>query len=244
MGLSTRCVSRLAEHSTGTVTVSLDGSGQPHYVIHRPAAYDFPQLTQAQLEEMLSQPIDWIYFGTLLQMSPAAKRLTMLLLDSSPSARRFYDLNLRTDSYQPALVRELMSRATVVKLNDDEVGEVARMFGDPLGSLEDFCRSYSGTFGWEGVCVTRGARGCVLLIGGEYFEAEGYPVQVSDTVGAGDAFAAAFLHGLGSAWPAPKIADFANRVGALVASRPGAIPFWSMAEAEALQCKSDRLESA
>jgi fructokinase len=244
MGLSTRYISRVVEHATGTVTVKLDGSGQPHYVIHRPAAYDFPQLSEAELGELLSQPVDWIYFGTLSQMSAVAKRLTMLLLDSKPRTRRFYDVNLRVDSYEPALVRELMSRATVVKLNDDEVQEVARMFGDPPASVEDFCRNYSRRFGWECVCVTRGVRGCVLLIGGEYLESEGYPVQVADTVGAGDAFAAAFLHGLGSGWPAPRIADFANRVGALVAGRTGAIPFWSIAEAAALHNKSSRLEPA
>jgi fructokinase len=244
MGLSTRYMSRSAEHATGTVTVTLDGSGQPRYVIHRPAAYDFPRLSEAGLGELFAQPVDWIYFGTLLEMSPVAKRLTMRLLDSEPDVGRFYDVNLRVGSYEPALVRELMSRATVVKLNDDEVQEVTRMFGDSPASLEDFCRNYSRRFGWEGVCVTRGVRGCVVLIGGEYLESEGYPVQVADTVGAGDAFAAAFLHGLGSGWPAPRVADFANRVGALVASRAGAIPFWSIAEAGALHHKSGRLESA
>jgi fructokinase len=79
---------------------------------------------------------------------------------------------------------------------------------------------------------------------GQYIEAPGYPVQVVDTVGAGDAFAAAFLHGLGSGWPTPEIADFANRVGALVASRRGAIPDWTIAEAKALETKIGRLETA
>ena len=84
----------------------------------------------------------------------------------------------------------------------------------------------------------------MLLVDGEYVEAQGYPVEVADSVGAGDAFAAAFLHGLGMGWPASEIADFANRVAALVAARPGAIPPWSLAEAEALGHSSDRLESA
>ena len=63
-----------------------------------------------------------------------------------------------------------------------------------------------------------------------YAEATGYKVKVADTVGAGDAFAAAFLHGLGKRWPAQQLADFANRVGALVASRPGGTPSWSIEE--------------
>jgi len=235
IGLSPRYVSQLEAYPTGAVTVTLDDAGQPRFVIHRPAAYDFPRLNDAQLAELFSLPVDWIYFGTLLQMSPEAKRLTMRLLDAGRGTRRFYDVNLRAGCYEPELVRELMSRATIVKLNHEEVREVARMCGQPSGSLEEFCRNYSRRFGWEGVCVTRGVDGCVALVGGEYVEAEGYVVDAVDTVGAGDAFAAAFLHGLGSGWPAPRIADFANRVGALVASQPGAIQPWSVAEAEALR---------
>jgi len=128
-------------------------------------------------------------------------------------------------------VRELMSQATAVKLNEDEASEMAGMFRrPPYSSLEEFCRSYAREFGWEAVCVTRGARGCALLIGDEYVEANGYAVEVADTVGAGDAFAAALVHGMGCKWPLRQIADFANRVGALVASRRGAIPDWTVAE--------------
>lgn len=235
MGLSTRYVRCLEQHPTGTVTVTLDTSGQPHFVVHRPAAYDFLDLSESELRELAFRSPDWIYFGTLLQVSPEARRLTTRLLDSNPGARRFYDVNLRADCYDASLVRDLMSQATIVKLNEHEVTEIRRLMGEPRDSLEEFCRSYSRSFGWEAVCVTCGAEGCVLLMGDEYVTAKGYPVKVVDTVGAGDAFAAAFVHGLGAGWPAMEIADFANRVGAIVASRPGAIPKWSLEEGLALQ---------
>lgn len=235
MGLSTRYVRQLSDQATGTVTVSLSADGQPQYVIHRPAAYDFPQLSGPELTELTLRPPDWIYYGTLLQMSHSAKELTMRLLDAGGAARRFYDVNLRQSCWEPALLRELLGHATLVKLNEDEAAEVARVFSQQLGSLEEFCRGFVGKFGWEGVCVTRGARGCVLLLGGEYVEADGYPIEVADTVGAGDAFAAAFLHGFSGGWAAARIADFANRVGAVVAGRRGAIPSWSLADAEGLR---------
>ncbi len=73
-----------------------------------------------------------------------------------------------------------------------------------------------------------------MLVNGEYVESRGYTVQAQDTVGAGDAFAAAFVHGLSLRWPPPEIADFANRVAALVASRPGGTPPWTLEEARAL----------
>jgi len=167
------------------VTVSLDTAGHPEYLIHRPAAYDFPRLGDEDLAELFAHPVDWIYFGTLLQMSPAAKRVTMRLLDAGKGTRRFYDVNLRVGCWEPSVVRELMAKATMVKLNADEAAEVARVFGQPLGSWERVCRTCAIRFGWEGLCITRGAEGCALLLGDEYVEASGYAVQVSDTVGAG-----------------------------------------------------------
>ena len=266
LGLSTGYVASVENVATGVVEVTLETAGQPHFIIQRPAAYDFATLSEAQLRRLSSQRPDWIYFGTLMQMSPQARALTTALLASTATARRFYDVNLRAGCYEPSLVRELMAKATAVKLNEDEASEIARMFRrPPHSSLEDFCRSGTREFGWKAVCVTRGAGGCALLIhragshteqishgpireeytrseyrrsecsDDEYIEADGYQVDVADTVGAGDAFAAAFLHGLGSGWHAPQIADFANRVGALVASRRGALPGWSVAEAMALE---------
>jgi fructokinase len=235
MGLSSRYVHCLKQYGTGVVTVTLDGQGQPQFVIHRPAAYDFPGLSDAEWKELLSGAPEWIYFGTLLQMSPQARRLTARILDANPHARRFYDVNLRVNCYEASLVWDLMSRASIVKLNEHEAAEIARLAREEPGPLEQFCRSYSQRFGWEAVCVTRGADGCVLLIGDEYIAREGYPVEVVDTVGAGDAFAAAFIHGFAAGWRASEIADFANRVGAIVASRPGAIPEWSLQDVRCLE---------
>jgi fructokinase len=234
MDLSTRFVRRAGGFPTGIASVTLDGSGQPSFRIEHPAAYDFPELTEEDLQELLSPAPDWVYFGTLLQMSSQAHEVTGRLLAATGGARRFYDVNLRPSCYEPRLVRDLMSQATVVKLNDEEVSMVDRMCGRSHATLEDFCRDYAALFGWEAVCVTRGAEGCVLLAGSEVFNSPGYRVQVADTVGAGDAFAAALVHGLGSGWSPVQVGDFANRVGALVASRPGAIPPWTMDDIKTL----------
>lgn len=234
IGLSTRYIRELETHPTGTVTVELDSAGVPRFTIHHPAAYDAPELTDSDVAELLSLKPDWIYFGTLFPMSPQARQLTYRLIDSHGGARLLYDVNLRKDSYTAPLVRELMARAQVAKLNEDEAAAIDQMLGRPSRSLEDFCRVYAREFGWESVCVTRGEKGCAMLVNGEYVEARGYTLQTQDTVGAGDAFAAAFIHGLSFEWPPVEIADFANRVAALVASRPGGTPAWTLEEVQAL----------
>jgi fructokinase len=234
LGLPTRYVRELATYPTGVVTVELDPAGVPKFTLHHPAAYDAPELTDAEVAELLSPKPDWIYFGTLFQMSPQAKQLTYELLDSHCGARMLYDVNLRKDHFTPALIRDLMARAQVVKLNEDEAARIDQMFGRVPKPLEAFCRHYAREFGWETACITRGEKGCVLLTDGEYVEARGYAVEIQDTVGAGDAFAAALAHGLSMQWPPAEIADFANRVAALVASRPGGTPAWTIEEARAL----------
>jgi fructokinase len=230
LGLSPRFVRSVQGVATGTVTVSLDENGNPSYRIHRPAAYDFPYLAGADLEAISSERPEWIYYGTLEQLSPSVRELTQMLIARNPFAERFYDVNLRKDSYRSDLVLELMYEASVVKLNEQEVQTLMEMFKTPFKSTEEFCRVYSREFGWKGVCVTRGEQGCGVFLRDRYIECPTRRVNVVDTVGAGDAFAAAFVHGMSAEWPIEKVADFANRLGALVVTQRGAVPDWTLSE--------------
>ena len=209
---------------TGQVTVQVGDQGQPTFTLHRPAAYDFVEWVPPSIAP------DWIYFGTLHQIYQQPKQVTRQLLNAYPTAPRFYDVNLRKDCYSPELLMELLPLADVLKLNDAEVRELCSMFHEPNTSLELFCRRWSKRFDWETVCVTRGALGCALFREDEYLEVAGVPVEVADTVGAGDAFSAALVHGLSQDWPLQRIGEFANRVGALVAGRHGGTPNWSPSE--------------
>lgn len=234
MGISTDAVAVDDQLPTGYVSVTLAAGGQPNFVIHRPAAYDAPRLDAALGSALSSPPPDWICYGTLAALSPQALGAIHTLIRTNPSASRFYDINLRPASYTPDLVKELLSLANVVKLNDQEVAELSRLLGMPAMPLRDFCVTLAARSKLKALCVTRGDQGSALWMGGDYVEAPGYAVRVADAIGAGDAYAAAFLHGFNAGWPPARVADFANRVGALIASRSGAIPQWTVAEALAL----------
>jgi fructokinase len=229
LGLSTRLIRTARDAPTGWVPVAKDAAGEVSYVIKRPAAYDFTWLDEDDWPALDPQ---WIYHGTLTFMEPRMRALLNELIGRCPQAKLFYDINLRRDSYTPPLVMELLRSANVVKMNHEEVAVVQQIVGTHHASLELFCRDYASRFHWDAICVTLGERGCAILHRGEYAEVEGNPVQVADTVGAGDAFAAAFLHGLDAGWPVGKIGAFANRLGSIVASREGGVPDWSLAELE------------
>ena len=207
-GIDTDFIATVPGVPTGTVTVTLDAADQPAFTIHRPAAYDHIPAGPVDFDA------DWICFGTLHQTAPAMRGLTQDLFDAHPRARRFYDVNLRPGCYTPELVGDLLRKATVVKLNESEAEKIPHR--------------------WQTACITRGAAGCTIILDGRSYDCPGYPVRVADTVGSGDAFSAAFLHGLDQGWPPAKIGDFANRVGALVASRSGATPEWTLEEVGAL----------
>jgi fructokinase len=215
---------------TGTAVVELVSGDKALFTIRRPAAYDAMQITDSDIERLRRAAPGWLYYGTLFASTHQGGTTLERFVRKLDETLKFYDLNLRPGNDSPALVKQLLEWADVVKLNEDELHRVHDYSGLPLAP-ESFCREVAVRYGLKAVAVTLGARGCAMLVDGRYTEAAASPVEVADPVGAGDAFAAAFMHGLGSNWSIAEIAAFANRVGGLVASREGAIPDWSLAEA-------------
>lgn len=229
LGLDLSMVNWSAKRSTGTAQVSFDHEGHPTFSIPRPAAYDDVLLSERDLRIVGNLEPEWIYYGTLFASTGEGRATLDRLLDATPRAVRFYDINLRPGFDSLELAVELLTRADVVKLNEPEARVVGRHLGLP-SDLDGFCRSALSRFGLRAVCVSLGNRGCAIFDGAEFAQADGEAVAVVDTVGAGDAFSAGVMYGLSTNWPAPRVAQFANRLGALVASRAGAIPEWGIGE--------------
>jgi fructokinase len=153
------------------------------------------------------------------------------LVRGIPGVNCFYDLNLRECHWELPLVQRLSGLASVLKLNESEAQTLFDLTCGSEGfSLEGFCRHWSSTYGGKIICVTLGDQGCGIFTENALHTFNGFSVQVVDTVGAGDAFAAAFLHGHQLGWSTERTASFANALGALVASRAGATPDWTAEE--------------
>lgn len=229
LDLDTTFLQTSASLPTGTACVSVSAEAKNSFQIYRPAAFDVMQFTDQDAKRLRQNHLRWLYFGTLFASLPQGRGVLDRLLNGLENTFAFYDLNLRPSADSPDLVKHLLERADVVKLNEEELSRVHGFSGLP-SSIEGFCREGAARYGWRAVGVTLGERGCALLARDSYVEEAGCAVDVADTVGAGDAFAAAFMHGLDLDWPLREIATFANRVGALVASRHGAIPDWTFEE--------------
>lgn len=235
-GISVDFVQVIPGKLTGTAEVELDAEGKPMFHIKRPAAYDFVDLKPAEVKRIAALRPEWVYFGTLFHNSRHALDATLRLLESLPDARKFFDVNLRDGNWNLPAVEQLASQANVVKLSDSEAEFLdASVASEGLeASLEHFCERWSDQYSCKTICVTLGERGCAIYRDRRLTEVPGRKVQVADTVGAGDAFAAAFLHGTELGWSAQRCGVFANAVAALVASRPGATPEWNVNEVQSM----------
>jgi fructokinase len=218
-GVATGLIQRDATLETGFVAVRLDDGGAASYQIVGPVAWDALRLTDELVTA--AERAEAIVFGCLGQRS-AESRETIRRLCASP-ALKVLDPNLRPPHTPPALVRESLELADLVKLNEDELGELARWFGFPAESRPG-AAALAARFGCRLVCVTRGRRGAALWHRGRWSEHPGFRVRVRDTVGAGDAFLAALLAGLLEGADDVELLERATRRGADVAARPGAVP--------------------
>ncbi len=235
-GISTDFVQVIPGKRTGTAEVELSPDGKPMFRINRPAAYDFVDLSPDAVARVVELQPNWIYFGTLYHTSKQALERTLRLLGEIPSAKRFYDVNLRDGNWNLGTVETLASLANVIKLSDAEAEFLdASLDSDSIqGSVEHFCHRWSEQYSCKTICITFGERGCGIYKNGIYTEVPGSKVEVVDTVGAGDAFSAAFVHGLEQGWDSRRCGEFSNVLAALVASRPGAIQDWELDEVRPL----------
>jgi fructokinase len=230
--LTTELVQVVDGLPTGVAVVSTSFDGEPHFEIPRPVAFDKIEISPKVLDAAARLRPDWLYFGTLVQTEPKVEGAVRNLARSLRGVRCFYDMNLRPGQWNWPLVERLCRLASVLKLNQEEAKTLSHLAGVAADafSVEAFCELWAERYELETVCVTLGPAGCCIYREGSTYMVPGYSVAVQDTVGAGDAFAAAFLHGYHRSWPPMKTARFANALGSLVASRSGATPSWSIEE--------------
>lgn len=224
-GIDTGCVSVLPDKATGTVGVTLDDLGKPTFAIHEGSAWDFLPWTEALMARLDS--VDAIYFGTLGQRGSLARETICRAsrVAATNGMPRLLDVNLRVPYFDEDLIRFAIGQASLLKLSDDELPEVAQALGiDPGLPVEDALRGVRECQQLELVVMTRGAEGALLVNSEGSFDQPGIPTTVRDTVGAGDAFTAAFLVGhLAGDRPADLLRR-ACEVAAEVCARDGAVP--------------------
>lgn len=217
-------ITRLADAPTGTVQAELTPSGDARYTIATGVAWD--RIPVEGAVAALAPQARALVFGSLALRSPENQRTFTRLAATVPtSAWRVFDVNLRAPFDDLVRVRRYAPLANLLKLNSAEAARLARGASEEPGHEEQDARQLAAETGVPFICVTAGARGAGLLRAGIWTWEPGRPVQVVDTVGAGDAFLAKFLSGLlGGGVTDAELLAAACRRGEWVASKAGACP--------------------
>ena len=212
------------QHPTGTVTVKLSADGQPAYVIHKNVAWDSINVRKDMLAGLVAENFNVVCFGSLAQREAVSRASLMSVLEELKGVPTFFDVNLRQKYYSRELLMASLPYATILKLNDSEVKIIADLLFGRIMTPTALARAMQDKFPVRVILITMGAQGCAVIEGGAVEICPVHQVAVADTVGAGDAFSAAFLAGWLRGKTAIEAATMGNLLGAFVASRSGAIP--------------------
>lgn len=212
-------------YPTGTVQVEIDQAGVPQYEIKENVAWDNIPYT-SQLES-LAKRTQAVCFGSLAQRNVVSRETINRLLDAMPQTEDslvVFDVNLRQGFYNKEILCNSMKRCNILKINDEELVTVSRMFGYPGIDLQDKCWILLGKYNLKMLILTCGINGSYVFTPGNVSFQPTPKVEVADTVGAGDSFTAAFIASVLKGKSVAEAHSIAVRTSAFVCTKDGAMP--------------------
>ena len=218
------CMPRVP-YPTGTVQVTLDAGGVPTYDIKENVAWDNIPFTDELKRLALNTRA--VCFGSLAQRSETSRITINRFLDTMPDAEgqlKIFDINLRQGFYTKEILCESMRRCNILKINDEELVTISRIFGYPGIDLQDKCWILLAKYNLKMLILTCGTNGSYVFTPGVVSFQETPKVPVADTVGAGDSFTAAFTAAILSGKQVPDAHKLAVEVSAYVCTQSGAMP--------------------
>lgn len=224
-GLADAGMQRDPVHATGRVSVHESPQGGHRFEIHADAAWDHID-AQAAARHLAGATSATVYFGSLAQRS-AASRTALRAIVKPFDGTRFLDLNLRPGADARLLAAESLMLADWVKLNDEELAQLAEWFDGTAPDDAGRAAALMARFGLQRLVLTRGASGWRLYGPAGARLAEGGGVSqphVVDTVGAGDAFTALLLAGQALQRDLPATLALANRYASFICGVRGPLP--------------------
>lgn len=210
---------------TGTVQVELDAEGVPCYEIKEGVAWDNIPFTEAL--QTLALSTRSVCFGSLAQRSTVSRETINRFLDTMPDGEgqcKIFDINLRQNFYDKEIIENSLNKCNILKINDEELVIISRMFGYPGIDLQDTCWKLINKYELKMLILTCGTNGSYVFASGEVSFLETPNVNVADTVGAGDSFTAAFCASIIKGKSVREAHKLAVDVSAYICTQSGAMP--------------------
>ena len=212
-------------YPTGTVQVEIDQAGIPQYDIKENVAWDNIPFTE-NLKELAKNTVAFCY-GSLAQRNIVSRTTINEFLDAMPKNDDnlvVFDINLRQGFYTKDILCNSMNRCNILKINDEELVTISRMFGYPGIDLQDKCWILLGKYNLKMLILTCGINGSYVFTPGNVSFLPTPKVEVEDTVGAGDSFTAAFIASILKGKSVAEAHHKAVETSAYVCTQKGAMP--------------------
>lgn len=210
-------------YPTGTVQVTLDDNGIPTYDIRENVAWDNIPFSP-ELED-LAHNCRAVCWGSLAQRNVVSRDTINKFLDTAPKdCLKIFDINLRQNFYTKEVISESIKRCNVLKINDEELVVIGRLFGYPGLDMENKCWLILGKYNLDMLVLTCGVNGSYVFTPGSVSFQETPLVDVVDTVGAGDSFTGTFCAAILSGMSVTEAHALAVKVSAFVCTQSGAMP--------------------
>ncbi len=212
-------------YPTGTVQVEIDQAGVPQYEIKENVAWD--NIPYTERLEALAKKTKAVCFGSLAQRNVVSRNTINQFLDAMPKTDDslvVFDVNLRQGFYNKEILCNSMDRCNILKINDEELVTVSRMFGYPGIDLQDKCWILLGKYNLKMLILTCGINGSYVFTPGNVSFQPTPKVEVADTVGAGDSFTAAFIVSILKGKSVAEAHTLAVKTSAFVCTQNGAMP--------------------
>ena len=211
-------------YATGTVLVTLTGEGIPTYEIKENVAWDNIPFTP-EVEEA-ARNCRAVCFGSLAQRNVVSRQTIQKFLDATPAdCIKICDINLRQQFFTKEVLEDSFRRCNILKINDEELVVVSRMFG--YQELDDakVCQQIVKDYQLQLLVLTCGTNGSYVFTADGRQSFQSTPkVVVADTVGAGDSFTGSFCAAILNGKPVEEAHRIAVEVSAYVCTQNGAMP--------------------
>lgn len=213
----------LVDYPTGSVQVELDDAGVPTYDIKEGVAWDNIPFTP-ELEEV-AKNCSCVYFGSLAQRSSVSRQTIQKFIEATPeSCLKIFDINLRQNFYTKDIICNSLKQANILKINDEELVTIGRLFGYPGLDIENKCWLLLGKYNLDMLVLTCGVNGSYVFAPNLLSFRETPKVEVADTVGAGDSFTGTFAAAILNGIAIPEAHQLAVEASAFVCTQHGAMP--------------------
>ena len=210
-------------YPTGTVQVQLDEQGIPTYDIKENVAWD--NIPFDDDIAAIARNCRAVCFGSLAQRNVVSRETIQKFLDATPAdCVKIFDINLRQQFYTKEVIKESLLRCNILKINDEELVLIGRMFGYPGLDIENKCWLILGKYNLDMLVLTCGTNGSYVFTPGQMSFQATPKVEVADTVGAGDSFTGSFCAAILSGKPVTEAHQLAVEVSAFVCTQNGAMP--------------------